>query len=90
MADAACTSATARSSTARSPTSPTSSNKRQAGAVYAAEFLRDFTDGLPWCHVNIAGTGMVGGAGTGFGVRLILEVAERLAARRAAAARRRR
>ena len=55
------------------------SNKRQAGPVYAAQFLREFTDGLPWCHVDIAGTGMVGGAGTGFGVRLILEVAERLA-----------
>ena len=55
------------------------SNKRQAGPVYAAQFLREFTDGLPWCHVNIAGTGMVGGAGTGFGVRLILAVAERLA-----------
>jgi leucyl aminopeptidase len=54
--------------------------KRQAGAVYAAQFLREFTDGLPWCHVDIAGTGMVGGKGTGFGVRLILEVAERLAA----------
>ena len=57
-----------------------SSSKRQAGAVYAAQFLREFTDGLPWCHVDIAGTGMVGGAGTGFGVRLALAVAERLAA----------
>jgi leucyl aminopeptidase len=56
------------------------SNKRQAGAVYAAQFLREFTDGLPWCHVDIAGTGMVDGAGTGFGVRMILAVAERLAA----------
>jgi leucyl aminopeptidase len=62
------------------------SNKRQAGPVYAAQFLREFTDGLPWCHVDIAGTGMVGGAGTGFGVRLILEVAERLAGAGAAAA----
>jgi leucyl aminopeptidase len=57
-----------------------SSNKRQAGPVYAAQFLREFTDGLPWCHVDIAGTGMVDGRGTGFGVRLILAVAERLAA----------
>lgn len=55
------------------------SNKRQAGAVYAAQFLREFTDGLPWAHVDIAGTGMVGGRGTGFGVRLLLAVAERLA-----------
>jgi leucyl aminopeptidase len=56
-----------------------SSNKRQAGPVYAAQFLREFTDGLPWCHLDIAGTGMVDGQGTGFGVRLILAVAERLA-----------
>jgi leucyl aminopeptidase len=56
-----------------------SSNKRQAGAVYAAQFLREFTDGLPWCHLDIAGTGMVDGQGTGYGVRLILAVAERLA-----------
>jgi leucyl aminopeptidase len=55
-----------------------SSNKRQAGPVYAAQFLREFTDGLPWCHLDIAGTGMVDGQGTGFGVRLILAVAERL------------
>ena len=56
-----------------------SSNKRQAGSIYAAQFLREFTDGLPWCHVDIAGTGMIGGKGTGFGVRMILAVAERLA-----------
>jgi leucyl aminopeptidase len=55
-----------------------SSNKRQAGAVYAAQFLREFTDGLPWCHVDIAGTAMPSGHGSGFGVRLLLEVAERL------------
>jgi leucyl aminopeptidase len=55
------------------------SAKRQAGAVYAAQFLREFTDGRPWCHVDIAGTGMVEGAGTGFGVGLMLSVAEQLA-----------
>jgi len=53
--------------------------KRQAGAVYAAQFLREFTDGRPWCHVDIAGTGMISGAGTGFGVSLMLAVAEQLA-----------
>ena len=52
--------------------------KREAGAVYAAQFLREFTDGLPWCHIDIAGTGMVNGAGTGFGVELVLALAERL------------
>ncbi|MCC6833138.1 MAG: leucyl aminopeptidase [Thermoleophilia bacterium] len=56
-----------------------SANKRQAGAVYAAQFLREFTDGRPWCHVDIAGTGMIGGAGTGFGVGLMLHAAEALA-----------
>ncbi len=54
------------------------SNKRQASAVYAAQCLREFTGDLPWCHIDIAGTGMIGGKGTGYGVRLILEVAERM------------
>ncbi|MGD9694125.1 MAG: leucyl aminopeptidase [Thermoleophilia bacterium] len=55
------------------------SNKRQAGAVLAAMFLKEFTAEVPWCHVDIAATGMVDGAGTGFGVRLALAVADRLA-----------
>ena len=60
-----------------------SSNKRQAGPVYAAQFLREFTEDLPWCHLDVAGTAMVSGAGTGFGVRLLLNLAEGLAARSA-------
>ncbi|WP_217915256.1 leucyl aminopeptidase [Miltoncostaea marina] len=56
-----------------------SSNKRQAGPVYAAQFLREFTEGLPWCHLDVAGTAMTSAGGTGFGVRLALAVAERLA-----------
>ena len=56
-----------------------SSNKRQAGAVYAAQFLREFTDGRPWCHVDVAGTAMVDGAGTGYGVKLIAELATTMA-----------
>ncbi|MDH3725004.1 MAG: leucyl aminopeptidase [Thermoleophilia bacterium] len=52
--------------------------KRQAGAVYAGMFLREFTGELPWCHVDIAGTGMVDGKGTGFGVRLLLALAQQL------------
>jgi leucyl aminopeptidase len=55
-----------------------SASKRQAGAIYAAQFLREFTDGRPWCHVDIAGTGMVDGAGTGFGVGLMLALADGL------------
>ena len=53
-------------------------NKRQAVSIYAAQFLREFTEGLPWCHVDIAGTGMVSGAATGSGTRLAIEVARRL------------
>jgi leucyl aminopeptidase len=56
--------------------------KRQAGAVYAAMFLREFADDLPWCHVDIAGTGMVDGQGTGYGVRLLLALAQRLSLER--------
>lgn len=56
-----------------------SSPKRQAGAVYAARFLRDFTEGLPWCHVDVAGTAMHGVHATGFGVRLAADVARRVA-----------
>jgi leucyl aminopeptidase len=59
-----------------------SSNKRQAGAVYAAQFLQEFTEGVPWCHIDVAGTAMVGGRGTGFGVRLIASLAERMAGKR--------
>ncbi len=54
--------------------------KRQAGAVYAAMFLREFTEGTPWCHLDVAGTAMSGGAATGFGVRLVASLAESLAA----------
>lgn len=56
-----------------------SAKKRQAGAVYAARFLRDFTEGLPWCHVDVAGTAMQGDHATGYGVRLAAEVAARVA-----------
>ena len=54
--------------------------KRQAGAVYAAMFLREFTEGVPWCHIDIAGTAMSNGACTGYGVRLVATLAEGLAA----------
>ncbi len=52
--------------------------KRQAGAVYAAMFLREFAEGVPWCHVDVAGTAMSGGASTGYGPRLVATLAERL------------
>jgi leucyl aminopeptidase len=53
--------------------------KREAGSVYAAMFLREFTEGLPWCHLDIAGTAMGSGASTGYGMRLIAELASRVA-----------
>jgi leucyl aminopeptidase len=58
---------------------------RKAGSIVAAEFLRRFTGDVPWAHVDIAGTAWDSGrayaakGGTGFGVRLILELATSLA-----------
>jgi leucyl aminopeptidase len=59
---------------------------RKAGSIVAAEFLRKFTDGVPWAHLDIAGTAWELGrpyaakGGSGFGVRLLVELAEALAA----------
>lgn len=60
--------------------------KREAGTIYAASFLEEFTDDIPWVHLDIAGTAWDvdraywGGKGpTGFGVRLLVELARRLA-----------
>jgi leucyl aminopeptidase len=60
--------------------------QRKAMSIYAAEFLRQFVDDRPWVHVDIAGTawGMtrpyVGSGASGFGVRMLIELAERLSA----------
>jgi len=50
-----------------------------AGSVMAALFLREFTGGRPWAHLDIAGTGRsdrdvdeLCKGGTGYGVRLLL------------------
>ena len=57
-----------------------SSSKRKASTIYAAEFLREFTDGVPWAHLDIAGTAWdvgrayVGTGPTGFGVRLLIDL----------------
>jgi leucyl aminopeptidase len=59
---------------------------RKAGSIVAAEFLRRFTSGVPWAHLDIAGTAYESGrayapkGGSGFGVRLLVELAEALAA----------
>ena len=57
------------------------------GAVTAALFLRPFTGGVPWAHLDIAGAARaaadnaeVSRGGTGFGVRLLLRWLESLAA----------
>src|SRR3954466_954186 len=66
-----------------------SSELRQAGAVLAAEFLREFSGDGPWAHIDMAGPGFLErsrGAyytqrgGTGYGVRLIAELAQRFSA----------
>ncbi|MEU8381600.1 leucyl aminopeptidase [Streptosporangium sp. NPDC048865] len=51
-----------------------------AGSVTAALFLREFTGGRPWAHLDIAGVGRSGAdegilskGATGYGVRLLLE-----------------
>ena len=54
-----------------------------AGSIAAAEFLKHFVGDTPWVHVDIAGTawGMkrnyVGNGASGFGVRLMVELARR-------------
>jgi leucyl aminopeptidase len=59
---------------------------RKAGAITAAEFLRHFAGDVPWAHLDIAGVANDAGrpwapkAGTGFGVRLLVELARRTAA----------
>jgi leucyl aminopeptidase len=64
-----------------------SSDLRQAGAVLAAKFLEEFAGEGPWAHVDMAGPGFLERSrgdyltqrgGTGYGVRLIVELAQRL------------
>jgi leucyl aminopeptidase len=66
-----------------------SSDLRQAGAVLAAAFLEEFAGEGPWAHADIAGPAFLERSrgdylsqrgGTGFGVRLIVELATRLSA----------
>jgi leucyl aminopeptidase len=64
------------------------SELREGGAVLAAEFLREFTGEGPWAHFDIAGPAFLkrrrpdyalDEGGSGYGVRLIVELAERYA-----------
>jgi leucyl aminopeptidase len=57
------------------------SERREAAALTAAEFLHHFAGDTPWAHLDIAGTGWNGHrayldkGGTGFGVRLLVALA---------------
>jgi leucyl aminopeptidase len=55
----------------------------EAGAITAALFLDEFTDGLPWAHLDIAGpmwadadAGWLQRGATGYGTRLLVNLAE--------------
>ena len=58
---------------------------RKAGSSVAAQFLARFTGDVPWAHVDIAGTAWGAGkpyapkGGSGWGVRLLVELARSLA-----------
>ncbi|MDX6437325.1 MAG: leucyl aminopeptidase [Gaiellaceae bacterium] len=65
-----------------------SSDLRQGSPVLAAEFLREFSGDGPWAHIDMAGPGFLERSrgdyltqrgGTGYGVRLIVELAQQLA-----------
>ena len=67
-----------------------SSDLRQAGPALAAEFLKEFVGDGPWAHIDMAGPGFLSRSrgdylwqrgGTGYGVRLIVELARRLTER---------
>ncbi|MDX6643017.1 MAG: leucyl aminopeptidase, partial [Solirubrobacteraceae bacterium] len=59
---------------------------RKASSITAAEFLRRFVGETPWAHVDIAGTAWnierpyASRGGSGFGVRLLVELARRAGA----------
>lgn len=61
------------------------SPQRKAGTIYAGSFLEQFTEGRPWAHLDIAGTAWGTGRAywgkgpTGFGTRLLVELARRQA-----------
>jgi len=58
---------------------------RYGGAITAALFLSEFVKDTSWAHIDIAGPAYAkkespycGVGGTGFGVRLLLDLMERL------------
>jgi leucyl aminopeptidase len=64
-----------------------SSDLREAGPVLAAEFLQEFAGEGPWAHIDMAGPGFLArsrgdyltkSGGTGYGVRLIVDLCRHL------------
>ncbi len=59
---------------------------RKAGSITAAQFLARFAGEVPWAHLDVAGTAWDLGrpyaskGGSGFGVRLLVELARRVGA----------
>ncbi|HUO72713.1 MAG TPA: leucyl aminopeptidase [Solirubrobacteraceae bacterium] len=58
--------------------------RREASSITGAEFLHHFAGEIPWAHLDIAGTAfdvhrryIAGKAATGFGVRLLVDLATR-------------
>jgi leucyl aminopeptidase len=67
-----------------------SSLRRLGSPIYATSFLEEFAGDGPWAHIDMAGPGLITASrgdylwqvgGTGWGVRLIVALAELLAAR---------
>ncbi len=60
------------------------SAKRKAGTIYAGSFLEEFVGETPWAHIDIAGTAWdvgreyTGNGASGYGVRLLVELAGEL------------
>ncbi|MDO8425546.1 MAG: leucyl aminopeptidase [bacterium] len=59
---------------------------REGGAITAAAFLQECTEGTPWAHLDIAGTAWAtdqqpwrGKGATGYGVHLLVELAKQWA-----------
>ena len=54
--------------------------KGEAGAAQAAAFLKCFVEeGVNWAHIDIAGAAIVGGEGTGYGARVLVEYVHQVA-----------
>ena len=60
---------------------------REGSPILAAEFLQEFAGEGPWAHMDVAGTAVIARprgdflrvkGGTGYGVRLIVELVQRL------------